>query len=442
MAEIAIQPATDINEFLDSFAMITHMQQGWQYENATKTVAVLKDLGITHVRDGFVGLGHRGIEHAAQQGIKFTINIGPGTNFKTLFPRLEAWIHKYPGSIAAIEGPNEVNNWPVKYEGKTGTEGAQAFQRDLYAGVKSRPALKDIPVVGLTSWPVFQNDSDIGNIHAYDRSGNFLSQSIVKGLKDELEANPGKKIWMTEAGYHTRLGDGNYHEGVSESVQSKMVLSMYMSAFDLGVLKTFYYQLANQYTDPKDQESYFGLVDQQWNPKPAYHSLKNMTIILRDGGKGPAPAGSLGYALDDLPSTGRHKMFRAADGDWILAVWNEPDIWDQDRDVEIENPKASVTLRLRKASSSIRIFDPLLGIEPVRTLGTTDTVTFDLDDHPVFIKMRSPADASETPVLRRTSLADAEPAPELLDGTQRDGGVTRWLSGFGRRVRAVLAFRP
>jgi hypothetical protein len=422
MAEIALHSATDVNDLLNSFAVVTHMDQGWQYENAVKTVEVLKDLGITHIREGFVGLGHRGAEHAAQQGIRFTVNIGPGANFKTLFPRLEAWVRKYPGSIAAIEGPNEVNNWPVKYEGKTGIEGAQAFQRDLYAGVKSRPALKDIPVVGVTSWPVFQNDSDLGNIHAYDRSGNFLTGSIIHALKDEQAANPGKKIWMTEAGYHTRLGNDNYHEGVSESVQAKMALSMYFSAFQLGVLKTFYYQLANQYTDPKNQESYFGLVDLQWNPKPAYHALKNLKLILRQGGDGPAPDGSLGYGFDNLPSTGRHKLFRVADGDWLLAVWNEPDIWDEKGDIEIENPIAAVTLRLRKASSAIRIFDPLTGVEPIRMADNTNAVTFDLDDRPVLLRIRTSADASEAPGTPRTSMASLGASVTPEQPTQGDGG--------------------
>ena len=54
----------------------------------------------------------------------------------------------YPGSIIAIEGPNEVNNFAVNYEGLTGTAGAQAFQADLYAAVNASPILQDIPVYG------------------------------------------------------------------------------------------------------------------------------------------------------------------------------------------------------------------------------------------------------------------------------------------------------
>ena len=59
-AELSCQPAAPIDALLSSFAMNTHMQQGWQYSDAKKTVEVLKDLGISEVREGFVGLGARG----------------------------------------------------------------------------------------------------------------------------------------------------------------------------------------------------------------------------------------------------------------------------------------------------------------------------------------------------------------------------------------------
>ena len=99
--------------------------------------------------------------------------------------RLEAWEQRYPGSILAIEGPNEVNNWPITYGGLSGIPGAQAFQKDLYEGVRGSEVLGNIPVLALTSWPVFMNHSDIGNIHAYARDGGYMSARIVGGIFDE-----------------------------------------------------------------------------------------------------------------------------------------------------------------------------------------------------------------------------------------------------------------
>ena len=107
---------------------------------------------------------------------------------------------------------------------------------------------------------------------------------------------------MTEAGYHTHLGE-DHDEGISEALQAKMATTMFLSAFAQGIPKTFYYQLANQYTDPNDQQSYFGLVDQSWAPKPAFTALKSMIAIVRDAaGTTPASAASLRYGLDGLPT--------------------------------------------------------------------------------------------------------------------------------------------
>ncbi|CAH2401908.1 aspartate/glutamate racemase family protein [Mesorhizobium ventifaucium] len=50
-----------VNALLASFGMNTHMQQGWQYEDAARTVSTLKELGITQVREAFTGLGHPGL---------------------------------------------------------------------------------------------------------------------------------------------------------------------------------------------------------------------------------------------------------------------------------------------------------------------------------------------------------------------------------------------
>jgi hypothetical protein len=397
-----LRTATDTGAFINSFGVVTHLEQGWQYEDAARTVSVLKELGITQVRDGFVGVGSPGrgaLEYAAQQGVKFTFNIHPGWSIPTVIAQLEAWVARFPGSVMAIEGPNEVNNWPVAYQGKTGIEGAQAFQRDLYAAVNASSALKDIPVIGVTSWPVFQNDSDIGNIHAYEREGDFLTQNIKTALADENTFNPGKTVWMTEAGYHTRVGS-NYHEGVSEAVQAKMIPSLFLSAFEQGIAKTFAYQLANQYPDPNTQESYFGLVNQNWTPKPAFTALKNTIAILKQGESGQhAAAGSLGYDLQGLPATAHHKLFRSDNGDWIVAVWNEPDIWNEHTNTEIQNPTSLVSLKLDQTHPGLTLFDPLTGTAAIQSATNANALTFTLDDHPIFIKIQPFVSQLATPEI-------------------------------------------
>lgn len=383
--------------------MNTHIQQGWQYGDNAKVFEKLAALGITHVRDGMAG--H--VENAAAHGLKFMFNIGGGTDLTQLAGSLNAWLAKYPGSIFAIEGPNETNNWPVTYQGKTGVEGAQAFQRDLYRIIKDNPATKDIPVVGQTSWPVYQNDSDVGNIHAYSRSGNFLSGDISAALKDEQAANPGKRIWMTEAGYHTRLGQ-NYHEGLSEQAQAKAVLALFLSAFRLGIERTFLYQLCDQYTDPNNQESFFGLVDTTWREKPAFGALKNMLAVLRDGADGAFTPGLLDYALAGLPATAYHMLFRNGRGEFVLIVWNEPDIWDEDKDAEIPYTPVPVTLTLG-STGNVQRFDPIAGTS-ADTINGLSSMTFVLGASPLIFRIGLVA-VAPAPVPTPTPTPAPAPTP-------------------------------
>lgn len=384
--ELPPRPAT-VGSLLEEFAINTHFQQGWQYVEVQKSVTALHDLGITQVRDSFTGLGHAGLEYAAQHGIKFTFLIDAGWGMNAA-AALESWEAAYPGSILAIEGPNEVNNWPVTYAGQTGIPAAQAFQSDLFTAVHASRVLQQIPVVALTSWPVFENKSDIGNVHSYARSGLFVSPDIRDGLNFEISHNPpAKPTWLTEVGYHTHLGSADPDQGVSENAQAKMVVSAYLSAFEQGVAKTFLYQLEDQYDDPDDQQSHFGLIDRAWRRKPAFIALQNMIAILNRM-RGPPSAGAApSYELKGLPATAHHKLLAAADGAWVLAIWNEPVLWDRKAKAEVKVPTSTVTLQLPQANREIALLDPLVSVDPVQTASGIGSFEFALIDHPLFIRI-------------------------------------------------------
>ena len=390
-ASVLPLPPRTVRALLETFAINTHFQQGGQYSEVQKSVDALHDLGITQVRDSFTGLGHPGMEYAAQHGIKFlfTINAGWGMG---VIGALEKWERAYPGSILAIEGPNEVNNWPVNYAGTTGIPAAQAFQNDLFTAVHASPLLSRIPVVALTSWPVFENSSNVGNVHAYARSGTFVSPEIRNGLADEISRNPpAKPTWLTEVGYHTHLGSADHDEGVSESVQAKMVLSAYLDAFEQGTEKTFLYQLEDQYDDPGDEQSHFGLIDREWRRKPAFHGLKNIIELLNRWSGQPSTRAAPSYELQALPASAHHMMLAGRDGRWMLAVWNEPALWDNKAKVETNVPPTRVRLQLKQKSAEIALVDPLVSGDPAQTVRNTNSFEFALIDHPIFISVETDA---------------------------------------------------
>ena len=92
-------------------------------------------------------------------------------------------------------------------------------------------------------------------------------------------------------------------------------------------------------------------------------------------------------ALSGMPSTGHSLLLQQADGDFDLAVWNEPDVWNQNADQPILVEAQSVTLDLGATHSSIEVFDPLVGTAPIATFSNTDQVTFDVADHLVIVRV-------------------------------------------------------
>jgi hypothetical protein len=69
------------------------------------------------------------------------------------------------GALLAFEGNNEPNNWGVTYRGETGGGKAPSWaavaklQRDLYAAVKANPVLKKYPV-----WSVSEAGAETDNV--------------------------------------------------------------------------------------------------------------------------------------------------------------------------------------------------------------------------------------------------------------------------------------
>jgi len=169
MANLVVQRASD---FVDAVGVNIHLPYtDGAYSNVNTVLADLKYLGLDHVRDWVINdkpypgdEGQLSYPVAAAAGIKFDMNVISGSDISHTLSILDAFAAKYPGSITAIEGPNEVNNWPVSYGGLTGDAGAIAFQNALYQAVKADPNLSALPVYNMTSWPELVGGHDDANL--------------------------------------------------------------------------------------------------------------------------------------------------------------------------------------------------------------------------------------------------------------------------------------
>lgn len=107
-------------------------------------------------------------------------------------------------------------------------------------------------------------------------------QDTSPSLRSVMTANGdgNKQIWATEFGAPT---GGDNREGsppVSESQQAQMLTDAYTlfnSYTWAGPLFWYTYRApCNEYTDPTDPECYFGLVNSNYSPKPAYYTYRTL----------------------------------------------------------------------------------------------------------------------------------------------------------------------
>ncbi len=266
---MTVETAVRANDLLDTFGVATHINfTDGVYAPIAKVLAALDYLGIDHVRDrapnpSYARVGQLHLEQAADAGLKFTFHALAKEDPVTVVKNLHSFLLANPGTISAIEGPNEVNNFPVVYKGLTGTAAAQAYQKALYAAVNADP------VEGHSG----------SRIHRLSRPQHGLGLEqhaplpeeggpAARHHPDEQECpgrgrDPGKPFAITEMGYHNALNadtKGGW-EGVDLNTQAKLVLNAYMDAADLGSRATYLYQLLNSPATGSgaDQENQFGL---------------------------------------------------------------------------------------------------------------------------------------------------------------------------------------
>src|SRR5262249_4978874 len=141
-----------------------------------------------------------------------------------------------------------------------------------------------LPIYDLTGAPrvaaVMSDGSTFANIHPYPQNGSqpyaWLEPRIAQ------HAVPGKGMVITEAGYHTGVGNTTW-EGVDELTQAKLTLNLLVDATKLGVSRTYLYQLFDSPDSTGiNADKNLGLFDASFQPKAAAVAIHNLTTILAD----------------------------------------------------------------------------------------------------------------------------------------------------------------
>jgi hypothetical protein len=334
----------------DSIGVVTHIvYYDTAYGQWDKIVWRLAELGVKHVRDGvYANPGwrdwneryYRAVEQAASLGIKFDYGISGG-DFGTIQQRLAVIAGRLSGTAASIEGENEHD----LFVGGDDWEARLAYlQAALYAAVRWHPSaeIRALPVVGPSfgTWDGQERFGafnptgwmDLGNIHPYTGGDSPNPFNVALNLQKAAAVSGSKSVFATEAGFHTALfmPAGANQPPVSEQAQAVYVLRTFLEHFAMGIRRTFVYELIDEAPDPAgtDAELHFGLLRNDYSPKPAFGALKNLLAILsrtKPASLRPIRVGVAG-ATSDL----RQLTLQRLDGSYLVVLWRTARVWDRD----------------------------------------------------------------------------------------------------------------
>lgn len=385
-------------DFIGSLGVDIHLQPLNSSDNIAKTAAVLDYLGIYHVRDAASWTlleGNTIFQSLAQSGVKFDMLLPSGKDPVETISRIAAFAHANPGAVAAIEGPNEINHWPVEYAGLTGVAAGVAFVNAAANAAEATPILNGVDIYDLTGAPrtaaVAGDASDYVNIHPYPKLGAQPYDALATAMAQHGVA--GKGMVITEAGYHTGIGNASW-EGVDETTQAKLTLNLIADATRLGVGHIYLYQLLDsQDATGIDVDKNLGLFDTAFKPKTVATAIHNLTTILADDTANASSFAThaLSFKLSGQPANSNSLVIEKAGGVHDLVLWAEPDIWN-----EIANKPIAVTAKQTTIDFGrlvdVTVYDPLVSDRPIARYENVTGAKIALSDHPVVIEVSGAAD--------------------------------------------------
>ena len=431
--ERSLSQTIEASAFISSLGVNTHLNYNTSaYQNVAAVENAMRYLGLNTLRD----LGGQSwtsvYDKVASDGFRFDF-IAPGQGATLLSPTaLTSWLSTFqanhPGSIASIEGLNEINFWTVSYNGQSGIPAGIRYQTDLYHALKATPSLAGIPDINFslgydnqaafTAIGQLPGISDRGVAHIYIPWGAQPSVSFFNQLSWAQSVTPGEPMSVTETGYNTLVGTAL---GVDEPTQAKMILNLVFDAAKAGVASTFLYELVDD-TAFSGNEAHWGLYHSDWTPKPAATALHNLTTILTTN-DGAAPLSAApSYTVSGLDGYNASTAIHEANGTYDIVVWREPQIWNSSTNTAIGANTETATIQLSQAVAGYEVYDPITGATPISSGGAGSTIQVQLTDHPLIIELRGDSTSTTTGTTTGTTTTGTTTPSAQSSGVTISGG--------------------
>ena len=405
----AAPTALSANQFLLSFGVNVHTNYyDTAYANLTAVEGALTYLGVYNIRVGAAtsATTDSPIEQLAADGYKVDLVLSSPN--EATYEFLDSLAQNHPGSIIAVEGPNEVALHPISYDGGTGLQNESQLQQSIYDDIHADPALAGVAVANLTLGTSaatsysqigdLSTAADYGNAHIYAPYGNTPASNFNSALLLQQLTTPGQQTLVTEAGYSTLASSLN---GVDQTVQAKYTLDLLMDAEKAGVQNTFLYELFDEGPSGSSAEKSYGLFNSDGTPKLAGTAVHNLVAILSEPANDQQSdsafqPGTLTYTVQGLPADGSQLLFQKQSGAYDIVLWAEPAIWNPTSHTEIAAPAQPVTIQFGQLEQSVSIFDPLQSSAPIATFVNITQLQLDLTDHPLIVELNDDTGGSST----------------------------------------------
>lgn len=419
-ADIVPHKAASTDDFLGSLGVNSSLPDRGQ--PLARTIDMVRYGGFRWIRAGIEGVTDDGpttiatfLELHRATGVKFSWGLLSGGTDIAKLTRTARILAEHD-ALLAIEGNNEPNNWGVDYRGERG--GGQApswlavarLQRDLYQAVKADVVLRSYPVWSVTE-PGAQRDNvglqflqipqgagtlmpdgtryaDVANVHNYffhpnsPRPGpNKVWDAADPGINSPVDGLYGNFSVTWHKGFkgypaHVLEGlprvtteTGALIEGdVTEEIQARYILNMYLAQFARGYSHTAVYILRDR-TDEGGNQS-FGFFDRSYRPRLSAKYMRNLTTILSRR-SGATDAGALRYSISGQSPTLHDLPLANRDGSFFLILWGERD-----------GAADEVSAFFGRAFKDVTIYDPTMGTEPERVEHETSAISLSVPDHP------------------------------------------------------------
>ena len=303
-ARAEVVKAEKADDFVDMFGVVVHISRGG---------GVLADdeENWPNVRDGITEVGFRYVrttltkimwvpraQDMYARGIRFNFRIdsrplaGGGGDGAALDPsRIPEMLDmtKEVGidAILSFEGPNEYNANRETLPGWAGE--LKSFMSELKARATEDPELADKPIVAPSIWrrtvEDYQEMADLdiaedttkGNLHNYN-GGRLPNYELDDRIADAQMMTGDQPVWVTEYGYRTFGGDH-----VSEDAKAKYLPRYAGLLFsDARVERAFNFQIIDEWPADQTPDKSWGLLDNDFGKRPAFHAMKNTFALLAD----------------------------------------------------------------------------------------------------------------------------------------------------------------